>query len=632
MHINFPRFIRCVLMILLWSGSAADVFADVHDHIRARAYWEDVTGNATIKEAQTHTFTPYDGVLSRGYTGAAIWIQLEISPLPHIKADEKLVLRIRPTYLDELTLFDPLDTSGLIRKTGDQVSYKHEEYKSLAHTFVIPAGAGPRDVWIRLKATSTTFMQIEALSIEDMQIDEHRLLTTSYLVLALIMVFSLVVLMNWINYREFLYAAFVVRNFIFFVYAAAFFGLARFFLSDWLSATTLDATYNWLVVGTTAFAFWFETRFLNEYAPPRWAQMIFYCMYGWSLAAMLLLVLGHTREALQTNMLLNGVGILVLLVVSVTFVDGGQRVRTRQAASLLKKKFVVGYYLVLTSLIMFSVLPYLGLLVGSEFGANGLVYYALISGLDMTILLQLRSNQLRQARIQLDRELLLSNQQVEFEKVRRDEQSQMLTMLMHELKNPLAVIDLAQHTSEDAHTRDYVSRNVSIIRDVLDQCVIAERLSEGKVTIQKAPVDLVALINDLTKQPQHIDRFIIQLPDAIPTLHTDYQCLRIALNNLIDNALRYGDIYQPIEIAVTIQANVHGDAGVLISIANHPGVAGWPDADKVFQKYYRSSGAKSISGTGLGLSLVRSLSNLLGAKCIFAPDITRVRFKLWLPS
>jgi signal transduction histidine kinase len=628
-----PLLARCFLLALLWASISTSALAVAHDHITQRAYWEDASGQASVEQARTQTLTPYDGVLSRGYTTSAIWVQLHIDPEGHQAANDKLVLRIRPIYLDEITLYDPLDTSGQVRQTGDQISYSAEEFKSLSHTFVVPAGTAPRMVWLRLKATSTTLMHIEALSIDEMQIDEHRLLVTYYSVLALILVFLLVVLINWINYREFLYAAFVARNVIYFIYAGAFFGFHRYLLSDHIDAHTIDYLYNWLIVGTTAFSFWFETRFLSEYAPPRWAKNIFYGMYFWSLTSAVLLASGRTNLALWVNMMLNGAGILILLLLSILFIDDHHKADGYPTASLLKKKFVVGYYLILTALLTFSILPYLGSMAGSEFSANGLVYYALISGLVMTLLLQLRANQMRKAHRQFEQALLLSQQQVEFEKIRREEQSQMLTMLMHELKNPLAVIDLAQQTSSDADTQDYVTRNVSIIRNVLDQCLSADRLSDGKLTIQKQPWDVIELVDDAIEQyPELIQRVVVSSSGAIKTIHTDYECLHIVLNNLLQNALRYGDADQPIEVSIDAGPHPSGVTGACITVSNKPGIASWPDNDKVFQKYYRSTGAKSISGTGLGLFLVRSICTLLGGTCTYEPDDTHVRFKVWLPN
>ncbi len=626
------RLSRYFVLACLLACASVSAVAEVHNHISQRAYWEDTSGKATWQQAQTEKFTPYEGILSRGYTPHPIWVQLQISPSANNKTDDKLILRLRPIYLDAITLYDPLDTSAKPRITGDQTEYQNEEYKSLSHTFVIPAGNQPRTVWLQLKATSTTLMHVEALSLEGMQQDEHRLMLSYYFSLSFILIFLIVVLINWIHYREFLYAAFVIRNAIYFVYTASFFGFHRYLLGDWLDAHTIDLAYNWLIVGTTAFSFWFETRFLSEYKPPQWVRNVFKLMGLWSISAFALLAIGQTNLALKVNMMLNGTGIIILLVLAISFIDD-KKAGTYRSASLLQKRFVVGYYLILMAFLLFSVLPYLGQMAGSEFSANGLVYYALTSGLAMTFLLQLRANQQRKANVQIEQELALSTQQVAFEKIRREEQNQMLTMLMHELKNPLAVIDLAQHASDDMKAKDYVNRSVLTIRNVLDQCMSADRLSDGKLTIQKQNVDLVELIDELTEENRDdAHRFELNFLTTNYALSTDYQCLRIVLNNLMGNALRYGDASQPIHITVETQSNDTGTLGTAITVANKPGIASWPETDKVFHKYYRSTGAKTISGTGLGLFLVRSICTLLGGTCTYEPDDTHVKFKIWLPN
>ena len=330
-------------------------------------------------------------------------------------------------------------------------------------------------------------------------------------------------------------------------------------------------------------------------------------------------------------MTLTGTGVVTMLCMAWIFIDD-KKLRQLKSPALLKKKFVVGYYFTITTLLVATVLPYLGKVAGNEFAANGLVYYGLVSGLGMTILMQLRANQIRRANTQYEQALMLSTKQIEFEKIRREEQSQLLTMLMHELKNPLAVIDLAQQTSEDDDAKAYVSRNVTIIRNVLDRCMNADRLSDGRITIQKHKVDLVELIDDLVEQDPSTERRLeLTFNTPITTIHTDYQCLRIVLNNLIDNATRYGDPEQPIHLSVDAQPNDNGVAGLAISVTNRPGIASWPDAEKLFHKYYRSPGAKSISGTGLGLFLVSSICTLLGGTCRYEPDDLNVRFKVWIP-
>ena len=609
--------------------------ASVHDLIQERAYWEDTSAQASFEQAQQQAFTPYDGVLSRGYRQSATWVRLQIAPPEHVKPDDKLVLRIRPIYLDQVTLFDPLDASGKTRTSGDQTEYQDEEYRSLSHAFVIPAGTEPRFVWLRVQSTSTTLMHVQALTLDDMQLSEHSLMLSCYFTLSLISAFLMLGLINWFNTRESLYAAFAFRNFVYLIYTAAFFGLHRYLLSGEVSANDLNWGYNWLVVGATAVSLWFETRFLSEYKRPTWVQYVFKGYFAWSALAAALLSLGLAHNALKLNMMLNAVGMLSLLTLAVFFIKD-EPPGPHQNHGLIKKKFIVSYYALITVLMMFSILPYLGKMAGTEFSASGLMYYAIISGLNITILMDLRTRQLRKVHAQISHELALSEQQVLIEKTRHEESTQLLTMLMHELKNPLAVIDLAQQTSEDAKTRDYVTRNVAIIRNVLDQCLNTDRLSDGKINIHKHPVDLAELLDELIEEHQeHRPRFKLNFSPELVNLHnfhTDYQCLRTVLKNLIDNALRYGDTTQPILIAVEPQPDALNKQGIAIYVANKPGLASWPETGKVFHKYYRSTGAKTISGTGLGLFLVRSLCGLLGGTCTYEPDDTHIQFKVWLPN
>ena len=626
-HINiFRLLVLLTLMITSMTGAFAD------DLISSRSYWEDESNQASLAKAQVQVFKPYSNVLSRGYTQSAVWIQLKVSPQQGMNADDKLILRIRPIYLDEITLYDPLDSSGRQRAVGDRLNYHDEEYKSLTHTFVIPAGDQARYVWLRLKTTSTSLINVEAFTPLDMLASEYQLLIGYCLVLSLVLVFLIVVFINWINYRDTLYAAFVVRHALYFVYTASFFGFHRYLLDGVIDAKYLDLIYNWFVIGATGFSLWFETRFLREYAPPTWARYAMNSLLVWSACAATLLLFGEIHQALKINMMLNGVGIVVLLLVASVFIDD-EKAKTHQVSSLLKKRVVVAYYASITALLLFSVLPYLGAIAGNEFSINGLVFYALCSGMVMTVLMQLRANQLRKTNIQYQQELVLASQHRALEKVRLEEQSQLLTMLMHEIKTPLSIIDLAQQATTDLEAQGYVARNVTIIKNILNRCLNADRIALGKLNVNLQSVAIDKLLNDLLElYAVERQRIKIQISPEISTIQIDEQCLQIILNNLLDNALRYGDALQPIQVQVARAINPEGKEGIVFTVINKTGIASWPDPDRVFHKYYRSAGAQAISGTGLGLFLVASLANILGGSCSYVPDDTHVRFELWLPT
>ena len=151
-------FLQICALLCCFFTAQSGAWAGVHNHITQSAYWEDPSTHATWQEAQTQALQPYEGLFGRGYTSSAIWIRLQITPSERAKDDDKLILRIRPMYLDEITLYDPLDTSGKRRQAGDRTEYAAKEYTSLVHNFVIPSGHEPRWIWLRLKTTSTCLL------------------------------------------------------------------------------------------------------------------------------------------------------------------------------------------------------------------------------------------------------------------------------------------------------------------------------------------------------------------------------------------------------------------------------------------------------------------------------------------
>ena len=627
MLLYFQKSLARALLFAIVCLQVGNVFAA--ELITNKSYVVDATSQKSFEQISTEATTPYTGVLSRGYTDAAVWLKLEITPPVDAAADDEIVLRIRPVYLDEISLFDPLDKSGKTRAVGDSVPLTANEFTSLSHTLVIPAGDKPRTIWLRVKATSTSLVSVEALTHHEMMQSELTLNLANFGLLAIVGMFALLVLVNWVNNRESLYALFVVRQIYYFFYTASLFGIHRLVFANF-TGINLDAAYSWLVVIATALSFLFEYRFLHEYAPPKWAKAVLYALMCWSFTAIALMLFGQTMLSLRVNMLLNTIGSVTLLVLSIFFIDA-KKVEATKDKVLLSKRMVVSYYLTVTFVLSFSLWPYLGWVEGNEFPLNGLVAYTLCSGLFMTALMQHRANKQKLVQDEYEKKLMLSNQAVTLEKKRREEQTHLLHMLMHELKTPLSIIELALVANNDQETTsDYVSRAVGNMKDILDRCVKTDRLTEGNVDIRLAELNLNQHIAELVESKT--GTAINFLAAQTFKVKTDSQFLTVMLGNLLDNAQRYGDEQEAIEVVALQKQNAAGEQGVSITISNRPSAASWPDAERVFTKYYRSAGAEAQSGTGLGLYLVRTLARLVGGECLYVPDEKYIRFELWLPS
>ena len=112
---------------------------------------------------------------------------------------------------------------------------------------------------------------------------------------------------------------------------------------------------------------------------------------------------------------------------------------------------------------------------------------------------------------------------------------------------------------------------------------------------------------------------------------SDLQLVSIIIANLLDNALKYSPESSEVEVHISPQSRERR-SGVSLVVVNRIGPAGFPDADKVFEKYYRAKTAEGKSGSGLGLYLTAGIADLLGGSVSYRPADSRIEFELWLPD
>ncbi|MEN9595914.1 MAG: hypothetical protein RL236_348 [Pseudomonadota bacterium] len=212
----------------------------------------------------------------------------------------------------------------------------------------------------------------------------------------------------------------------------------------------------------------------------------------------------------------------------------------------------------------------------------------------------------------------------------RIEQNNFMIMLAHELKTPLSTMSIVLDAPVMSQTMLFqAKRSISDMNRVLESCVQSERLSLEKEKIKTVNCTPIDMLNHLCVNSNVPKRFIATSKTST-IINTDKQLFHTVLSNLIDNALKYSLPDSFIQIAVDAET-MNDKNGVSITIQNLIGVAGYPDAEKVFQKYYRHKAAHHKTGSGLGLYLVKEMVQLLNGDVFYTNDTTSVTFKLWLP-
>jgi len=200
---------------------------------------------------------------------------------------------------------------------------------------------------------------------------------------------------------------------------------------------------------------------------------------------------------------------------------------------------------------------------------------------------------------------------------RKDE---FLATLAHELRNPLAPISNAMHLlkSDGEHRRradrliDMVQRQVRHIVRLVDDLLEVSRISRGKIALQRAPVDLAAILHGAIEANKPLlegcaQRLRLDLPPEPLMLDADSVRLTQVFTNLLNNAAKYSAQGGEIRIdARRVDSNAVvevRDTGIGICAEMLP---------RVFDMFVQgdSTSANIQGGLGIGLTMARSLVEL----------------------
>jgi two-component system, OmpR family, phosphate regulon sensor histidine kinase PhoR len=191
----------------------------------------------------------------------------------------------------------------------------------------------------------------------------------------------------------------------------------------------------------------------------------------------------------------------------------------------------------------------------------------------------------------------------------------------HELMTPLAAIkgfiETLSETEAGAEKKtrtrflkimdDEASRMQALIRDLMS----LSRIEAEKYQITNAPVDMAAVIQDVVASQVNGgavrgDDIAVMLETGLPHVSGDPGMLRQLVNNIIENAMKYGRAGTPINVGLSRSRS----AAMIAFTVTDQGEGIAPEhLPRLTERFYRidSGRSRSVGGTGLGLSLVKHI-------------------------
>lgn len=185
----------------------------------------------------------------------------------------------------------------------------------------------------------------------------------------------------------------------------------------------------------------------------------------------------------------------------------------------------------------------------------------------------------------------------------------------HELKTPLTIIKgevevgLRRDRSENEYKEilKIVQSEVNYLQDVIEKILFLSNNDENMIKSSFVEVKIDEIVNEILEENKtfaKIKNILFVSKISSVTINANAPFLKIAIGNLVQNAIKYSKENSAIEIVLNENMLSIKDFGI--------GIAG-SELENIFDRFYRVDKVRSnSSGSGLGLSIVKTIIDIHG--------------------
>lgn len=197
-----------------------------------------------------------------------------------------------------------------------------------------------------------------------------------------------------------------------------------------------------------------------------------------------------------------------------------------------------------------------------------------------------------------------------------------LTMISHEFRNPLSIVNAAAEViacnlppddTESAGEISRIRRAIRRLSNMVEGCLTDEWLMAEAQAIRVTSFDIRKVLGELAAE------YSVKLNwrgGASLCVEGDRYLLPVALSGVIENACKYGKSREGVvvDVGCLVEKASDGRAPAVFVIDIHDDGPGIPEEERsrVFEKYYRAAQGLYRPGSGLGLFLARRILDMHG--------------------
>ena len=220
------------------------------------------------------------------------------------------------------------------------------------------------------------------------------------------------------------------------------------------------------------------------------------------------------------------------------------------------------------------------------------------------------------------------NKQIEIADTANKAKSEFLANMSHEIRTPINAVlgmnEMILRESKDDNIRDY-SESIKIagrtLLSLINSILDFSKIEDGKMEIIPVKYDLSSMVHNLVNSNLERARnkgleFKIDIDENLPSsLYGDDVRITQVIMNLLTNAVKYTEKGY---IKLSVRDAGRDSEGILLAVSVRDTGIGIKEEDreKLFESFERldKERNRNIEGTGLGMSIVTRLLNMMGSK------------------